>query len=236
MGLAIQELTSRLRMLSREELLALAPEDAAQIDFTLKDALCSERVADFEHGPLYWLTKLTCTENPQSEDQGLPFKSPFPRKSYFVPLFHEFLARHKVLFIPKSRTMMSSWAAMGFSTWAAQWNQEETIVQTMSEDKCVHLIDYVRQLWDNQEEWLKRRHPLARRTAFAISWADGGEVAAIPSGADKIRSFHSTTYVMDEAAYLPEGEDCLAAVRPSGARIICISTARDGWFAQQCAQ
>jgi len=87
---------------------------------------------------------------------------------------------------------------------------------------------------DNQEPWLKQRHPLMRRSAFTIAWEGGGEVSSIPSGADKIRAFHPTTYVQDEAAWLPEGEDCLNSVRPSGARIIAISSARAGWFADQC--
>jgi hypothetical protein len=64
---------------------------------------------------LHSLTTLTQTENPQYEEQGLPFKSPFPKKSYFVPLFAEFLAKPKLLYIPKSRTMMTSWAAMGLT-------------------------------------------------------------------------------------------------------------------------
>jgi hypothetical protein len=198
------------------------------------EKICAQSVASFEAGPLWFLTNLTSTENPQHDAQGLPFKAAFPRKSYFVPLMNEFLARHPILFVPKSRTMMTSWAAMGFAAWAAQWKKEETVVQTANEDKCLHLIDYVRQLWDNQEPWLKQRHPLIRRSSFAIAWEGGGEVAAIPSGADKIRAFHPTTYVMDEAAYLPEGEDCLAAVSPSGARIIAISSARAGWFGDQC--
>jgi len=120
-------------------------------------------------------------------------------------------------------------------SWAAQWHREEIVVQTANEDKCAYLIDYVRQLWDNQPEWLKKRHPLSRRSTFTIAFEGGGEVASIPSGADKIRAYHPTWYVMDEAAYLPDGEQCLAAVRPSGARIIAISSARAGWFADQCS-
>jgi len=242
MNLAISEVLDRVRALNRQQLLALDADDRAQIDSFLsyhrysgEEKKCAERVASFDAGPLYWLTQFTQTENPQAEDQGLEFRAPFPRKSYFVPLFAEFLIRqNRVLFIPKSRTMMTSWAAIGFATWAAQFNREETIVQTMNEDKCVHLIDYVRQLWENQDEWLRVRHPLVRKSSFSIQWEGGGEVAAIPSGADKIRSFHPTTYILDEAAHIPEGEECLGAVRPSGARIICISTAAPGWFAEQC--
>lgn len=177
---------------------------------------------------------MTQTENPQFEAQGLPFKAPFPKKQYFVPLFEEFLKRWKQLFIPKSRTMMTSWAAMGFGFWAAQWLKEETVVQTLSEDRAVHLTDYVRQLYDNQEPWLKQRHPLAKHNQFTFSWAGGGEVSAIPSGADKIRAFHPTTYIQDESAFMPEGEAALGAVMPTGANIICISSAAPGWFGDQC--
>jgi len=232
---ALTELAARVGQLSREELLLLGAQELAQIQWTLDDARAAEPIASFDAGPLWWLTRLTQTENPQHEAQGLPFKGRFPARSYFVPLFEAFIARHATLFVPKSRTMMTSWGAMGFATWAAQWRQEETVIQTANEDKCAHLIDYVRQLWDNQEPWLQQRHRLSRRSTFAIAWEGGGEVASIPSGADKIRAFHPTTYVMDEAAYLPEGEECLAAVRPSGARIIAISTAHPGWFGDSCS-
>jgi hypothetical protein len=123
---------------------------------------------------------------------------------------------------------------MGLAAWAAQWHAEECVVQTANEDKCAHLIDYVRQLWDYQPDWLKARHPLKRRSTFTIAWEDGGEVSSIPSGADKIRAFHPTCYVMDEAAYLPDGDECRNAVIPTGARIIAISSARSGWFATAC--
>jgi hypothetical protein len=234
-NLALTELAARVGQLSREELLNLGAQELAQIEWTLDDARCEESVASFESGPLYWLTRKTATENPQYKAQGLPFKARFPARSYFVPLLEAFLARHDALFVPKSRTLMTSWGAMGFAAWAAQWHQEETVIQTLSEDRCAHLIDYVRQLWDNQEPWLQQRHRLTRRSTFAIAWEGGGEVASIPSGADKIRAFHPTTYIMDEAAFLPEGEECLSAVRPSGARIIAISTAHAGWFGDSCS-
>ena len=56
---------------------------------------------------------------------------------------------------------------------------------------------------------------------------------AIPSGFEKIRAFHPTRYIQDESAFMPEGEECLNSVLPTGAFIICISTAKVGWFADQ---
>jgi hypothetical protein len=235
-SLALTELTRRVQQLSREELLALGAQELAEIDWMLEDQRCAESVASFEAGPLYFLTRLAKTENPQCESQGVPFKAPFPKKTYFVFLFDAFLRRFPMLFIPKSRTLMTSWAAMGFAFWAAQWHQEETIVQTASEEKAFHLVDYARQLFDNQEPWLKQRHPLKRCSSFALGWEAGGEVAVIASGADKIRMYHPSNYIMDEAAYLPEGEECLNAVIPTGARIIAISSARAGWFGDQCGR
>ena len=198
------------------------------------ESLFAQEVASFDAGPLLWLTQHTATENPQYEKQGLPFLAPFPKRSYFVPLFAEFLAKHHQLFIPKSRTLLTSWSAMAFAASRAQWHREETVVQTANEDKCAHLIDYVRQLWDNQDPWLKDRHPLVKRSTYALAWQGGGEVSSIPSGEGKIRAFHPTWYVQDESAHIPEGEACLGAVLPTGARVICISSAAPGWFADVC--
>src|SRR5215472_14786844 len=230
MSTAIQALASRIKKLSREELLSLSPEDAAAIDYTLKDARCAEEVASFEAGPLYWVSNFTKTENPQYEDMGVPFLAPFPKKSYFVPLFQALMKKSKQLYICKSRSLMTSWSAAAYATWMAQYRQEEVLIQTQSQEKAEHIIDYCAQLHRNQEPWLKERHPLERSSLLTISWKGGGEVAGIPAGADKVRAYHSTLYILDEAAFVPEGEQCINAVLPSGARIIAISTARAGWF------
>ena len=131
--------------------------------------------------------------------------------------------------------MMSSWAAGGYAAWSAQWKREEAVVQTLNVDRAMHLIDYMRQLFDHREPWISKRHPLEKRSAFAISWKGGGEVAAIPSGANAIRAFHPTTYIQDEFAFMPEGEEALGAVVPTGAKIICIGTAAPGWFGDACS-
>jgi hypothetical protein len=198
------------------------------------DALCRLEKSSFDCGPLAWLTRYKKTENPQYEEQGLPFLAGFPRKSYFVPLFDAFLARHRQLYIPKSRTLMTSWAAAGFATWAGQWKQEETVIQTMNEDKALHLIDYASQLLKYQEPGLSRMHPIKKQNAFSIVWEHGGAVDAVPGGANAVRSFHPSLFIQDEAAHIPEGEESLNAVIPSQARIISISTAAAGWFGDAC--
>jgi hypothetical protein len=223
----------KLNGLDEEQIIALT-EAALQERYARIDAQCGQAKASFECGPLLWLTRHTKTENPQYEEQGLPFLAGFPRHSYFVPLFEAFLARHRQLYVSKSRTMMTSWAATGFATWAAQWKREETVIQTMNEDKALHLIEYASQLLRYQDPQLSRLHPIKKQTVFSIVWEHGGAVDAVPGGADAIRSFHPSTFIQDEAAHIPEGEESLNAVIPSQARIISISTAKAGWFADQC--
>jgi len=53
---------------------------------------------------------------------------------------------------------------------------------------------------------------------------------------NKIRLYHPTRYVMDEAAFLPEAEQCYNAANPVAQQIIAISSAGPGWFGDQCTR
>jgi len=213
-----------------DESLALLERDAAD----RIDALCGREVASFEAGPLLWLTRYTKTENPQYEDQGLAFIAPFPRKTYFLVMFQEFLARHRQLAVAKSRTMMTSWAVAAFSTWLAQWKKEETVIQTHNLDKAQRMINYADQLLRHQDPGLSKLHPIKKQNAFSITWQSGGSLTAIPGGADAIRSFHPSLFVMDECARVEGGEASLNAALGSNCRVILVSTAAPGWFADMC--
>lgn len=186
--------------------------------------------------PLYWLQEWTATENPKHQEQKLPFRAPFPKKSYFVPLFSQFRTESR-LFIPKTREMLTSWCVMGDSAHRAQWERWFVIVQTEAEAKAEELIEYVRILYRNQPEFLQRMHPLKNEGSRTnIEWQAGGRVLAIPKGVNKIRLYHPTRYVMDEASFLPEAEQCYNAASPVALQIIAISSAGPGWFGDECAR
>jgi hypothetical protein len=59
---------------------------------------------------------------------------------------------------------------------------------------------------------------------------------ALPSGEDKVRLYHPTLYEMDEAAFLPEAQQCYDAAEPVAHQIIAISSAGPGWFGLQCGR
>lgn len=132
--------------------------------------------------------------------------------------------------------MLTSWAVMVYATHKAQWFKAEVIVQTDSEDKAKQLVSYAECLYRNQELFLRERHPLScEASSLSIEWEEGGKVHGIPKGEHKIRIWHPTVYVMDEAAFLPEAEQCFNAAHPVAKQIIAISSAGPGWFGDECS-
>jgi hypothetical protein len=205
-------------------------------DFTvLETQLYDELDAKCGSSPLYWGQNWTFTENPKWKEQGLTWREKFPTKGYFVPLFEAFQT-HKRLFVPKTREMMTSWCAMLWATHQAQWHQAEVIVQADAEDKADELIGYAGCLYRNQAEWLLERHPLISTGNRELKWASGGRVFGIPHGEHKIRLFHPTIYIMDEASFLREAQQCYDAAEPVAGQIVAVSSAGPGWFGDQVAR
>jgi len=224
----------------------LGGKELAALELELEDIVARQRGLDAashseidarcQADSLYWLQNYTMTENPKHESQGLAYKAGFPHKNYFRPLFNAFReCAH--LFIPKTREMLTSWCVMGDSAHRARWERWFVVVQTDAEKKAEELISYVRILYENQAPWLRERHPLRGETSRTkIEWESGGRVLAIPAGVNKIRLYHPTRYVMDEAAFLPEAEQCYNAAHPVAQQIIAISSAGPGWFGDQCSR
>lgn len=141
------------------------------------------------------------------------------------------------IFIPKTREMVTSWSVMVYAAHRAQWHKAEVIVQTDSEEKATELVGYAECLYRHQAGWLKALHPLkGGPSQLSLEWASGGRVHGIPKGVNKIRLFHPTIYIMDEAAFLPEAEQCYNAAQPVAKQIIAISSAGPGWFGDECSQ
>jgi hypothetical protein len=128
---------------------------------------CARPVASFEEGPLLWLTEYTRTENPKYIEQALPFRAPFPRWSYFVPVM-DLMLKCPRLFIPKTREMLTSWEVMGYAGWRLCWHPgSQVICQADKEDKAWGLANYVRILYRNSQEWVRKRWgELLRRGSF----------------------------------------------------------------------
>jgi len=132
--------------------------------------------------------------------------------------------------------MLTSWCVVLYATHQAQWHQAQVIIQTEKEDKAFELIGYAECLHRNQADFLKKRHPLKSQTSGHLQWESGGEIFGIPKGVHQIRMFHPTICIFDEAAFLPEFQQCYDTALPVAGQIIAISSAGPGFFGDQCSQ
>jgi hypothetical protein len=186
--------------------------------------------------PLVWLQQYTCTKDSHWREAGAgtPYR-PFPDKPYFRFVLDE-IHRNKVLLIEKSRDMMLSWLCVGYFTHAAiTTERREVLFQSQKEDKAAELIDYARILYEQQPQALKQRSPLAKplrsQSSLKLEFANGSRLVGIPEGADQIRSYHPWGLLMDEAAFQPEAGEAYDAAVPVCEKIVVVSSAGPGWFA-----
>lgn len=213
-------------------------------DLILRGYVCEDKY--WVAGPLYWPWNCTETFDNHWLQKGLdgPYHT-FPRLPYLPWLFSR-MVTEPILFIPKSREMMVSWSVMAFAVWLCQmFERTHVLVQSQKLEKAEELVKgreppgYSRTLWERQPQWLKDRHPLATRLddlpADRMAWANGSAIQAVGKGADQVRMYHPTLFIMDEAAHLDEAEASFGAAIPVCKRIIVVSSAGPGWFASICS-
>lgn len=183
---------------------------------------------------LYWMRHCTQTLDEQTPDD--PYK-PFPVDREYHDALHQLWLREPILFVEKSRTMMTSWWAAGECTHMVMTRQPMTCVYWAQEEKpAVKLIDYSKTLYDRQDPWFKAAYPLKvpidRQAYNRLDFADGGWLLALP-GKDpgKIRSEHPGIVCFDEAAHIDRGGEAFAtALFTKVPRMLAVSTAYPGWF------
>jgi hypothetical protein len=227
-----------LELRQRREALALAKGEAT----TLTDADerdLAERVRRATSSTYIWLTEHTQTFNPHWVEQkrASPYE-PFPKWPFWVPFFEYIESDEKVILVEKSRTMMISWALVGYFTLQAMLVPEREIVfQSMTEPKAFQLIEYAKCLWSRQPEWLREKFPLAKpvdkmaKDCFALK--NGSVIWSISSGKGKIRSYHPWGFLNDESAFQPDAAEAFNDALPACVKIIFNSTAYPSWYCDQ---
>lgn len=239
----IESLIDELASLSLEQLQSLSPDDLAEAESLVEihsheklNSLLREESASFHAGPLLWLTQHTRTENPNYQQQGLEYRAPLPRKSYFMPLLGSFLNANRLL-VPKTREMLTSLCAVGYATWRAQFFQWDCLIQSWRLETTKEVCDYAAAFWRNQDPWLKARYPLESKDPlnYELQFVHGGRVKAIPGGADKVRGFHPTLVIFDEFSIMEDAEQCWNTAGPVTQFMIGIGTARPGWMGDECS-
>jgi transposase-like protein len=196
-----------------------------------------KRVQEMIADPLVWMQRYTETKDSHWREHGAdsPFR-PFPDYPYLRAQM-DGLLEHPLVFIAKSRNMMLSWLCVGYFAHAAMTTPGiEVLFQSQKEDKAFELVEYAKTLYDRQHAELKRAFPLTKQLKDMadgeLVFANNSRIIGIPGGADQIRSYHPWGLLMDEAAFMPEAGDCYNNALPVCKRIVVLSSAGPGWFAE----
>ena len=124
-----------------------------------KQLLIDLPVARAVMSSLHWMYHWTNTRDDQ--DLQNPYKR-FPRRDYFFAM-HKLFLRERILFIEKSRSMITSWwAAAEALHWVMTHQPSKAILWAQDQRRAVMLRDYVWVLYEQQESILKELYPVPR--------------------------------------------------------------------------
>jgi hypothetical protein len=164
--------------------------------------------------------------------------SPFPQKSYFLPILETY-QREPIVFLVKSRDMMISWLSVAYLTHACMTTPGiEVLMQSQTEDKASELVDYAKILWEQSDEDIKvysaLTRPMEKQSWLELNFANGSRIIGIPHGSSMIRSYHPWALFIDEAAFVPDAGDSYNEAISACKKIIVVSSAGVGWFESVC--
>jgi len=222
--------------LSRTERVALAVLRDQHSKDEIKVQLQRAKVKSRIEVPLIWLQKYTKTKDPHWKADGETSEHrPFPDKPYFPYALKE-IQREPVIFIEKSRDLMMSWLCVGYLMHACMTTPGiEVLFQSQTEDKAAELVDYAKTLYDQQDADIKAAYPLVKPSSqqgwLELNFANGSRIIGIPHGEDKVRSYHPWAILLDEAAFVEDAGGSYAAAISACKKIIVLSSAGPGWFA-----
>lgn len=193
-----------------------------------------ERVKKLMADPLTWLRTGTKTKDSHWREHGAdsPYR-PFPDWPYFQVVYDDF-RKASPYCVEKSRDLMISWLMVGIFTHAAMTVEGiEVLFQSQKQEKADELIEYAKILYEQSDEAIRKVYPLAKsvQSSSEIAFANGSRIIAIPGGGDQIRSYHPWALLMDEAAFMPEGSEAFDNALSVCKKVVAISSAGPGWFA-----
>jgi hypothetical protein len=207
---------------------SLSPEKQSKFLKTPGNELASAIVDS-----LTWMQNWTNTRDDQ--DQRNPYKR-FPRAPYFKVL-HEDWQREAILYIEKSRSMITSWWAAAETLHFVMTHQPaKALFMAQDQDRALVLRDYVWTLYEQQEVVLRDLFPVPRARTLQsfdkMELSDGGMIVALPGkDPDKVRSEHPTLIVFDEANFILEGGEAFdVALASRVPKVALISTAAPSWL------
>lgn len=137
---------------------------------------------------------------------------------------------HRYSLTLKARQIGYSTLAAGFSFHKAYFQDDrEIILISRTEREAVDLLRKAKYGYDHLPEWVKERGPkqLVEHQQKMV-FSNGSQIISMPSASDPARGSSAALIVVDEWAFLPNGEDAWASIEPVadvGGQVIGLSTA-----------
>lgn len=145
--------------------------------------------------------------------------------------------KHRYSLTLKARQIGWSTLVGAHAFWLAWFFPDrEIIFISRTEREAVKLLEKVRYGYDNLPEWMKERGPkLLTDHQQKMPFDNGSSIVSMPSASDPARGSSAYLVVVDEWAFLNDGEAAWASIEPVanvGGRIIGLSTANgvDNFF------
>ena len=214
--------------------------EARQEELRVQEAKRREEeiVREASADAITWMQKYTKTRDSHWRENGadspyrhLPDREDRPQ---FRVMLHDFTHQNPY-FVPKSRDMLVSWTLVGIFTHKAITTAGIDICfQSQKQEKANELVEYAKILYEQSDEAIKKAYPLDKKVQAVdqLCFANGSRIIAIPGGGDQIRSYHPWGLLMDEAAFMPEAGDSFNIAVPVCKKIVVVSSAGPGWFAE----
>lgn len=130
----------------------------------------------------------------------------------------------------KARQLGFSTSVGFFAWWRAYFNEDvKVLLLSKGEREATELLDKVKFGLERLPDWLKDRGPkVSNWTQTKITFDNGSEIVSLPSANNPARGFTGALVVVDEWAFLLNGEEAWASIEPTadiGGQIIGLSTA-----------
>ena len=187
-----------------------------------------------EHPNNFIFSGLFLTKDERDTDN--PVK-PFPDKDYLkyvINAVHE----SKRIMVPKSRQIHMSWLMCTYALWTALFHPHSNIFfQSKKEEDASMMVFNKRPhnarisfIYEHLPAWLKNL-VTAEGTYSKMNFSNGSLIWGIPEGGNIIRSHTATLFISDECAFQPEFENAYTSSAPMAKKIVGISSAAPGYFA-----
>lgn len=169
-------------------------------------------------------------------DRDVPVK-PMPDLPHLRAIVEAWLAvQGNILSIPKSRQVMVTWIMVAVHLWLAMFHEEQRIfVISKNRESATELIHRMKAIYKRLPEWLQEALPLAKAISempkTQLIFRHGSSIIALPRGSEQIREYTASAIFVDEAAFVPDLEEVVAAAVPAiagGGRLTLVSSVYAG--------